>query len=191
MRNLNELALSLNLEEGTRAFQLGSLLSKKQHKTAEEVQIVKSFKTVVRNAVVLTLVCVLLIAAAVVYLFSSAEMSGGDVKRYGTVIENNTVRYVQNTMQFITLKELGIDLEAVNKGDRVILFFDHDDHLMSAIPEKAADKDSSEKMAVFLTALVGSVVVLVVSTVIMKRTSGKKWYAWIGSDEAIRASLCE
>ncbi len=190
MRDLSEIGLLLNLEKGARAYQLGSLLSKKQNKTAEEVEIVKSFKHVLRNAVVFTLVCVIIISAAIVFLFSSAEMSS-DVKRYGTVIENNKVRYVQNTMQYTSLKDLGIDLEAANEGDQIILFFDHDDQIINAIPEKAADKDSSTKMAVFLIVFVGSVVFLTAATVIMKRTSGKKWYEWLASDEAIRASLCQ
>lgn len=190
MRDLSEICLLLNLHKWSRGFRLGSLLLKKQNKTAEEVEIVKSYKIVLRNAVVFTFLCVMIIAFAIVSLFSSAPMNG-DVKRYGTVIENNTVRYVQNTMQTITLKDLGINHQAVSEGDRIILFFDHNDRIIGAVPEKAANKDASEKMTVFLTAFIGSVVVLVILTVIMKRTSGRKWYGWIDDDDAILQSLCK
>ena len=51
-------------------------------------------------------------------------------QRYGTVVEDQNVRYVKNTLQYISLSELNISPSQVNEGDRIIMWFDHSNDLL-------------------------------------------------------------
>jgi hypothetical protein len=60
-------------------------------------------------------------------------------KRGGTV-ERGKVRYVQNTLKYVTLEDLDIDSNSVEDGDRLELDFDSHDSLMGAELEKVVQE---------------------------------------------------
>ena len=173
---------------GIRAILRGMELSKKPNKTAYEVEVVKSYKATMRTTLLSVLLMVIALFVLVSWAFSSAEFSGSN-KRYGTVMENGSVRYIQNTEQFMTLEQLGIDPELVSEGDEILMFFDRDDSFDKAFPYNAAKQDTGTKLTVLLASMAFFVVAFIVEGMVLKRTAGRKFSEWVSCDDDIKASL--
>lgn len=69
-----------------------------------------------------------IVVVAIVAMFTVFVNSGPahSTKRGGTV-ERGKVRYVQNTLKYVTLEDLDIDSNSVEDGDRLELDFDSHD----------------------------------------------------------------
>lgn len=173
---------------GFRAMSLGRELSKKQYKTAHEIEVVKSYKATMRTILLSVLIFLISMIVLMTWAFSSAEFSGLD-KRYGKVMEDGNVRYIQNTERYITLEELGIDPAEVNQGDEILMFFDRDDRVKNAVPYDAAKQDTGTRLTVLFAVISFFVIVFIVEGPVLRGTAGRMFSNWVGCDDDVKASL--
>ena len=173
--NINHVGNAVTIARGLPVIIAGFELLSKPNKTVEEMEIANSFKKFITTTLVLTLV--FLISSIIATINVDIGMPDGD-KRYGHV-EGNQVRYVQNTMQYVPLSEIGINTSDVLEGDSILLFFDtRDDTLIEAMPESLYNEKHDGKLFVLFATLIGSVIMLVGASVIMERTIAKKFRDW-------------
>lgn len=74
-----------------------------------------------------TMITLVFVAAIMICLMSIMPLMKGTGmdKRTGTVI-NGQIKYVQNVVKYVDLEDVGIDPSEVSDGDKINLYFDHD-----------------------------------------------------------------
>lgn len=150
--------------------------SKKANKTREEEEVLISFKKSMASAVFVTLIGIAIICIPL--LDMALSIPEGNT-RYGTVVEDDKVRYVKNTLQYTTLSELNISPSQVNEGDRIIMWFDHQDDLITkAIPKSIYNENLDKKGIYFIITFIISITGIVTSSVVIRKTIGKKYYEY-------------
>lgn len=154
----------------------GFALMRKKNKTEEEVLAAKSFQSFFTLTYIITGLAAIVLAVAV-FVSLAGDMGVGfsSVEQYGTV-KGDSVRYVQNTMKYIGIEELGLDPADLEEGDRVILFFDsRDDTLIGAVSDKAYKEDWNRRLLTLLGSMSGSVLILVIWALAAKGTVGREF----------------
>ena len=156
------------LDDISKDLELGYELLKKPFKNEFEQRAAKSFKATLIAAVITTLISIALFIIALNFAvpFKGPKYSA---RRQGTV-EGDKVRYVQNTMKYLTLEELNIDPESVDDGDKIELYFNKGDSLIGA---KASKKDDDLNKKYFMIFLGLGILVLILYMIIWPLTFGK------------------
>ena len=154
----------------------GFALMRKKNKTEEEERAAKSFQCFFSLTCIITGLAAIVLAVAVFVSLAGDTGAGfSSVERYGTV-KGDSVRYVQNTMKYIGIEELGLDPAVLEEGDRVILFFDsRDDTLIGAVSDKAYKEDWNRRLLTLLGSVSGSVLILVIWALAARCTVGREF----------------
>ncbi len=169
---------------GMKLMKLGFALARKRDKTPKEAAAAKSFLSVFW---VTAMLIIIMLVSFPIILTWSLQPSGASAKRYGTVMEDNTVRYVQDTFQYISLEKLGINPAEVSEDDEIIIYFDAHDEILCSVLKREADM----KMSVLVGTLFGYIVLFVIATIIMQYSCGRKWREWAASNPEAQALLPE
>lgn len=161
-------------------FEAGYRLCKKPNKTPEEIVAAKSFKKTLLMAFSAGLVALIASIIGVVVLFfaptSDIKMA---VERTGTVMDDGTVRYVQNEMKYISLEELGLSNKNLSKGDRVIIGFDSNgEKIVCAYPKEEVEKEEARAVILFVINFVVAIVYAVGVAIIGPKTYGKAFHQY-------------
>lgn len=173
MRNTNK---NLPIARGFRAMRLGRQLLKKPSKTEFEERAAKSFKLSMISTLLVLVILFVITIVSIVSTFTSYSFSNYSSRRTGTV-EGDKVRYVQNTMKYVSLEDLDINEDEVMQGEKLRLFFDAEDMLMGGELESKSDT----KIYNLLIVLGVSVVSIIIFIIVIRTTYGKAWYQWINS----------
>lgn len=166
----------VTIANGLPVILFGFALMRKKNKTEEEVRAAKSFQWFFTLTCIITGLTAIVLAVAV-FVSLAGDMGAGfsSVERYGTV-KGDSVRYVQNTMKYIGIEELGLDPADLEEGDRVILFFDsRDDTLISGVSDKAYEEDWNRRLLTLLGSMGGSVLILVIWALAARGTVGREF----------------
>lgn len=160
--------------KGLRKLLIGRNLTMKPNKTEEEKAAVRSYRAILRIIRIVLLIVTIGAIACTATLFSS--INGGSsysARRTGTV-EGDNVRYVQGTVQYASLSELGIDKSTVTEGDKVDLYFDREDNLTGAQSTENTDAGIFVSIAI----LILTCIVAIVFTILSRRVGEdfRQWY---------------
>ncbi len=120
MANIGNLSTIAN---GMPVIRAGFLLRKKQPKTPQEAAAADAFLKSLVATVVMTLVCMLGLAIAVVICLSQHEGSRVSFFR-GHVAENGEIWYIDNVKYTLQADDVGLDPARLSPGDMVYLTYD-------------------------------------------------------------------
>lgn len=145
---------------------LGFELLKKPNKNEFEKKAARSFLLIICS----TLFFIGVLMIALIFTVLVKPEPAHSTKRGGTV-EGDKVRYVQNTLKYVTLEELDIDLNSVEDGDRLELYFDSHDSLIGAELQKIVQERSRRNGIMFIV----SFIVCLVLMLVVPNLVGKPW----------------
>ena len=93
-------------------------------------------------------------------------------------MENGQVRYVKNELYYIDPETIGLPA-GLPDGTHINLYFDENDVVIAG--ENADEIDAIVENRVILTvAAMGTmIVVLIIFTIVARKTFGKPWYFWV------------
>ncbi|GFP74240.1 hypothetical protein [Clostridium fungisolvens] len=175
MEDISYFANALAIQRGSRVLRIGMVLLKKPNKTELEEHAAKSFKISIISTLIVVGIIITIIGITIAYTFTSS-FGQYSARRAGTV-EGTKVRYVQNTLKYVSLEELGINASSVKQGDEIRLYFDAQDKLIGAEP--TANNDS--KISRLFIVLGGATAILIIFPLLMRVTYGKPWHQWYKS----------
>lgn len=161
---------------GYRTIGLGIQLLKKPNKNEFEESAAKAFKLSIVSTLIIVVIFFLIASVSITSTFNSSAVSNYSSRRTGTV-EGDKVRYVQNTMKYVSLEELNINEVDVIQGEKIRLFFDTEDRLVGGELESETDA----KIYNLLFILGSSVVAIIILSIVIRTTYGKPWYQWLKS----------
>ncbi|MGN0386428.1 MAG: hypothetical protein ACI4EX_11175 [Lachnospiraceae bacterium] len=154
----------------------GIALLRKKNKTEEEKRAAKSFLHFFVMTIIISFLVV--VGMAVGVLVSQMNNMGNGfngVKRDGTV-KGDSVRYVQNTLQYVSIKELGLEEDGLEEGDRVVLFFDHvNDNIIGAVSGKEYQQNEYKSIWMLLGSMGAGVLILIFWGLAGRYTCGKEF----------------
>lgn len=145
--------------------------------TPEEIKIAKAYRRVFVGTIILAVGIV--IALLAVMFLNNPFLASGD-RRYGTVQEDGSIRYVQNDMKYASAEQLGLSDFELESGDRVIIFFDKDDQITEAYPKDYYNAYTENRVIIIvMTALLGVTALIIYALVICRVTPfGRPWYLY-------------
>lgn len=145
--------------------------------TPEEIKIAKAYLRVFVGTIILAVGIV--IALLAVMFLNNPFLASGD-RRYGTVQEDGSIRYVQNDMKYASAEQLGLSDFELESGDRVIIFFDKDDQITEAYPKDYYNAYTENRVIIIvMTALLGVTALIIYALVICRVTPfGRPWYLY-------------
>lgn len=181
--DINDAALNIHAARGFAALGLGFRLCKKPDKTSEEAAAAKSFLKVFWWSLGLTLLCVALLAVSIggVMAAASAGYAGNYEESRTGRIEDGKIRYVKDTLFYISPQEVGLSAEELPEGTHVTLYFDENDRVVAAENADALDEITERRVVLTVIAMGAAVVILVFFALVAKKTFGKPWYRWVQS----------
>ncbi len=178
--NINDIAQNVNAAKGIGFIRLGFWLNKKPDKTPEEKAAAKAFMKIFWITLGITLLFVVLLFILIGYVMSGTELGYDgiyDESRTGRM-ENGQVRYVKNELYYIDPETIGLPA-GLPDGTHINLYFDENDVVIAG--ENADEIDAIVENRVILTvAAMGTmIVVLIIFTIVARKTFGKPWYFWV------------
>ncbi|MBQ4165673.1 MAG: hypothetical protein IJD85_05055 [Oscillospiraceae bacterium] len=146
--------------------------------TAEEIAAAKAFKRVFTGVIIIT---VLYVVGLVAMFLCNIPFLDSGTRRNGTVQQNGSVKYVQNTEKFVSQESLGLSEVELSEGDKIIIFFDKDDNINSAYPKAYYDSYTETRVfAILGYALIGITVILIYALIICRLTPfGSAWCEYL------------
>lgn len=173
---MNKLIQLLFIMSGREVMQKGRELCQTAS-TPEEIKIAKAYRRVFVGTIILAVGIV--IALLAVMFLNNPFLASGD-RRYGTVQEDGSIRYVQNDMKYASAEQLGLSDFELESGDRVIIFFDKDDQITEAYPKDYYDAYTENRVIIIvMTALLGVTALIIYALVICRVTPfGRPWYLY-------------
>lgn len=167
----------MDIFEGLRKLSIGRNLTIKPNKTEEERAAVRSYKAILRTIRIVLLIVAIGAVACTYTLFSSINSGASySARRTGTV-EGNNVRYVQGTMQYASLAELGIDKSTVTDGDKVDLYFNREDNLTGAQSTENTNTGVFASIAILIITII-----IVIVFALFSRRVGRDFRQWYRSN---------
>lgn len=146
--------------------------------TADEIAAAKAFRRVFYGTI--AIVTAYVIGLLAVFFFNMPFLGSGD-KRYGTVQEDGSVRYIQDVEKYASQESLGLSEFQLSAGDRVIIFFDKNDTISEAYPKEYHDSYTETRLfAILGSALLGLTLILIYALIICRLTPfGSAWYRYL------------
>ena len=177
MSDLSTAASMAQIARGLPVIKFGFALLGKENKTEEEARAAKSFKRFFISTIIVVLVTLTAMGASAVASFGSDDADLlYETKRYGTV-EGDSVWYIKNIKQYLSLEEFGLDEYNLQDGDRVVLFFNSpEDELIDAMPKSVYEDNENKVLSVLPIAMAIAVVVIVVFALVGRKIIGKDFY---------------
>lgn len=163
---------------GVDVISLGFNLCKKPNKTEFEEQAAIAFKKSMWSTVrYCVFVFILLNFLIVNFIFSLPSYSA---RRVGTV-EGYSVRYVQDTMKYVSLIDLGLDPSDVEEGEKINLYFDRQDNLITG----KLESDSDTEIMLIVVGIFGSCAVGILRSLMLRKGKCKAWYQYVREHEEL------
>ena len=146
--------------------------------TEDEIAASKAFRRVFYGTI--AIVTAYVIGLLAVFFCNMPFLGSGD-KRYGTVQEDGSVRYIQNVEKYASQESLGLSGYHLSEGDRIIIFFDKNDAITKAYPKEYYDSYTETRLFTILGfALLGLTLILIYALIICRLTPfGSAWYRYL------------
>lgn len=181
---MNDAAPNTHAARGFAVLSLGFRLCKKPDKTPEEAAAAGAFLKIFWWSLGLTLLCAALLAISIggVMAAASAGYAGSYEESRTGRIEDGKIRYVKDTLFYISPQEVGLSADGLPGGTHVTLYFDENDRVVAAENADALGEITERRVVLTVVAMGATVVILTAFALAAKKTFGKPWYQWVQSN---------
>lgn len=180
--DIHDIAQGINTARGLGIIALGFALCKKTNKTPQETAAAKAFLQFFFSTlgIVLAFAVLLFVLTGYAMAPSSLAFQGAySESRTGRIVENQQIRYVKNELYYVDCQSVAPWAKDLPIGTHMNLYFDEQGEIVSVSNADAIDKETQHKIYYVLAGMVAMVVVLIVFSIIAKKTFAKPWVAWI------------
>ena len=179
--NGNDIPFNIHASRGTGVILLGFRLQKKPDKTAEETLAASAFLKTFWGAIGLTLLYVVMLAVLTGYAMAgpSAGYDGEYAESRTGRVENGKIRYVKNTLFYISPEEIGLLEDDLPEGTHITLYFDENGNIIAGENADTINAATESRVIWVITAMGLMAVSLLVFAIAAKKTFGKPWFQWL------------